>query len=134
MDKKKFQSLARMAKSFQELDSKRSEFWQGFQRGLRRLFHGDNFGTLEEHRKWINCADGEYRKQLQTGYRAGYHCEDLKIDGSDDVQPLRKLLAISAAELAEIALVSPRTVEGWEQGRQISAPALQLIRKFLMMI
>lgn len=132
MENQKFQSLLGMAKSFQSLDSDRSDFWRGFQRGIRRLHHGENFGTAEEHEKFLNCRDGEFRQALQTGYRAGFYRDDLKLDGPDDIQVLRKLLAMSISDIAEIAAVSPRTVEGWEQGRPISEPARQLIKKYLM--
>ena len=58
--------------------------------------------------------------------------QDLKIETHADVQPLRKLLGLTVADLAKIAFVSPRTVEGWEQGRNISPASLELIRKYLM--
>jgi len=132
MDQKQFRSLMAMAKTFQEVVPDRSDFWYGFQRGLRRLYHGENFGTPEEHEQWMNCRDGEYRRDLQTGYRAGFYRDQLKIDGPEDVQPLRKFLALSVSDLADIAAVSPRTVEGWEQGRPMTEPARQLIRKYLM--
>jgi len=76
MEKQQFQSLMTMAKTFQEIEPDRSDFWRGFQRGLRRLYHGENFGTETEHQQWMNCADGDYRKQSQDGYRAGYHGEN----------------------------------------------------------
>ena len=123
-----------MAKTFQSVDTDRSEYWQGFQRGLRRSYHGENFGTAEEHENYMNCRRGEYRFDIQTGYRAGYHYEQLKLDDSADVQPLRKMLGLSTADLADIAAVSPRTIEGWEQGRSISETALQLIRKKIMFL
>ena len=72
MNKKQFQSLMTMAKSLQSVDHDKADFWQGYQRGLRRLYHGENFGTSEEHEQWLNCRDGEYRKQLQDGYRTGF--------------------------------------------------------------
>ena len=132
MEKKQFQSLLGMAKSMQSIDSDRADFWSGFQRGLRRLYHGENFGTPDEHQKWMSCRDGHYRRDLQTGYRAGFYRDQLKIDGIADIQPLRKMLALSIEDLAEIAAVSPRTVEGWEQGRPMPEPPHQLIRKYLM--
>jgi len=132
MDKKRFQSLLGMAKSMQSIDHDRADFWRGFQRGIRRSFHGENFGTQEEHEKFYNCRDGEYRRDLQTGYRAGYHYDELKIDDADDVQTLRKFLGLTVSDLSEIAAVSPRTVEGWEQGRSMSDTVCQLIKRYLM--
>jgi len=73
MNQQEFQSLMTMAKSMQSTDPEKSDYWVGFQRGLRRLYHGKNFGTAAEHEKWMNCADGEYRQQLQDGYRIGYN-------------------------------------------------------------
>ena len=77
MEQESFEDLLGMAKSLHELHTKNQEYgkadwWRGFKRGLRRLYHGENFGTDEEHNKWMNCADGEYRKQLQAGYRTGF--------------------------------------------------------------
>ena len=39
----------------------------GYRRGLRRRYHGEKFGTSEEHEKWMAAEDlrGE-------GYRAGF--------------------------------------------------------------
>ena len=76
MERLEFESVLAMGKSMQKLtadsqDYDRSEFWRGFQRGIRRLFYGKNFGTDEEHVKWMNCADGENGKKLQDGYRTG---------------------------------------------------------------
>lgn len=130
MTKQKFQRLMNMAKTFQKIDSDRSEYWAGFQRGLRRNFHGENFGTEDEHEKWMN--PGDHRKQLGTGYRAGFYFDQLKIENQADIQPLRKLLNLSTANIAEIALVSHRTVEGWEQGREMSDSVIMLLKKHFM--
>jgi len=129
MDEKKFRSLMGMAKSLQ-IDNDRSEYWIGFQRGVRRAYHGDNFGTDGEHEKYMNCRDGEYRFQLQTGYRTGFYHDQLKMRSGDDIQKLRKLLGLSASEMAEILSVSNRTVEGWEQGRPIPDAIIKLIKNY----
>jgi len=125
MDERKFRLLMKMAKSLQSVDADRADYWIGFQRGVRRAYHGDNFGTEEEHQKYMNCRDGEYRLQLQTGYRAGFYHDQLK---GNDIQKLRKILALTTSEMAEILSVSHRTVEGWEQGRPIPDAIIKLIK------
>ena len=75
MTEQKFKSEMRRAKMMQELndDPMMSEYWVGYQRGLRRAYHGEKFGTDEEHASWtaaINSRD-ESRKQRGRGYRDG---------------------------------------------------------------
>jgi len=48
-----------------------------------------------------------------------------------DPKRIRKALGMTVKEFAQIAGVSPRTVEGWEQGRPISKPAAMLIQNAL---
>ena len=52
----------------------RPEYWAGYQRGLRRRFHGENFGTEEEHEKWLSLkGDSDpARDERGRGYRDGY--------------------------------------------------------------
>lgn len=48
------------------------------------------------------------------------------------IKALRGRLKFSVADLAARCGVSPRTVEGWEQGRRISGPArvaIELLNK-----
>lgn len=49
-----------------------AEYWRGYRRGLMRGYYGARFGAQDEHEMWMNCARGDYRKQLQAGYRKGY--------------------------------------------------------------
>lgn len=57
--------------------------------------------------------------------------ENHPLDYADGIRQLRKLLGMSTDDIAKIAGVSRRTVEGWEQGRPIAKPALMLIEQFL---
>ena len=50
-------------------------FWRGYQRGMRRLYHGEKFGTQDEHALWMAAADetrDEDRRYCGIGYFAGY--------------------------------------------------------------
>lgn len=46
---------------------------KGYIRGLRRHYHGSNFGTPEEHLTWMALGTGnDPRVDLGNGYRAGF--------------------------------------------------------------
>jgi hypothetical protein len=68
-----FQHEMSRAKTFQVLEPGQAEYWAGYQRGLRRAFHGENFGTAEEHDLWLAAVDSDdvLRKQRGQGYRDG---------------------------------------------------------------
>jgi len=36
---------------------------------VRRNYQGEDFGTLEEHQKWLSLIDDKYRNELGRGYR-----------------------------------------------------------------
>jgi hypothetical protein len=44
----------------------------GYQRGLQRHYHGESFGTAEQHALWSRTATGDAR-EFGRGYRDG--CE-----------------------------------------------------------
>lgn len=53
----------------------RTHYWHGYIRGLRRGYHGDLFGTPEEHKQYwylISSTD-TIKKAIGTGYRDGFH-------------------------------------------------------------
>lgn len=75
MTEQNFQSEMRRAQAMQQLshDPERSEYYAGYLRGLRRAFHGAQFGTAGEHALWLGLigdAD-EARNQRGLGYRDG---------------------------------------------------------------
>lgn len=48
------------------------DYATGYQRGMRRRYHGENFGTDAEHEKWLSMGlDGDHRADLGQGYRDG---------------------------------------------------------------
>lgn len=129
MDKSSFERQMRRARAMQSIDEKSSDFWRGYQRGMRRRFHGESFGTVAEHEQWMALVHDDIRRGLGIGYRAGYYYPEMA--ETFDPKRIRELLTWSVAEVAEVAEVSPRTVEGWEQGRTIPAPSLALLKQYL---
>ena len=75
MDKATFEHETNRAKTFQGLETDRAEYWIGYQRGLRRAYHGESFGTAEEHALWLgasdNYGDDPIRRARGEGYRDG---------------------------------------------------------------
>ena len=52
------------------------DYYKGYQKGLRRLYHGEKFGTVEDHKKHMAMAD--HRQEMGEGYRAGFSGEPPK--------------------------------------------------------
>ena len=52
----------------------RPDYWAGYQRGLRRAYHGETFGTPDEHAVFMAAADAPdtTRAELGRGYRDGF--------------------------------------------------------------
>lgn len=62
-----FQSLMQRARVFG------GDYGAGYQRGLRRNYHGDKFGTTDDHEKWLRLgSNGDPREELGRGYRDGF--------------------------------------------------------------
>ena len=72
MDKQLFEREFNRAKRMASIEN--NEYWSGYQRGLRRRFHGENFGTDKEHELWVSMVNSrdERRRRLGKGYKAGY--------------------------------------------------------------
>lgn len=66
MDEKQFRTAMLRARAIG------GDYASGYQRGLRRLYHGESFGTAEEHSRWLALGlDGDPREDLGRGYRDG---------------------------------------------------------------
>ncbi|HQN18500.1 MAG TPA: hypothetical protein PKV86_05165 [Syntrophobacteraceae bacterium] len=51
----------------------RPDYWRGYQRGLRRAYHGEAFGTEREHAQWLALVDSldDVQREVGLGYRDG---------------------------------------------------------------
>lgn len=80
MEEHEFRSRLHMAETFRRLtdNPEADDYWRGFIRGTRRLYHGEAFGTEAEHNQWLTLADD--RAATRRGYRDGFA-------GADPVPP-----------------------------------------------
>jgi hypothetical protein len=74
--------------TMQGLEPTKAEYWTGYQRGLRRAYHGESFGTMQEHVLWLAAAASEdvLRQQRGQGYRdglRGHPSDDCHLCGGD---------------------------------------------------
>lgn len=71
-----FQHAMGAAETFQRLAEEplSADYWAGYIRGTRRLYHGERFGTDAEHDLWMKAvnSDDATRQRRGEGYQAGY--------------------------------------------------------------
>jgi ribosome-binding protein aMBF1 (putative translation factor) len=108
----------------------RAAYWNGYKNGLQRRFHGEAFGTRQEHERQMAAADGdEEQKEQSRGYRDGYlGVVDLQ-DPANGIQILRKWRGWSVDQLAAMVGVSPERVKDWEVGHIPSADEMRILEK-----
>ena len=73
MDENRFLSLMKTAR-MQSYRGSESDYWHGYQRGLRRGYMGQLFGTDSEHQAWMRLAEDGPDKASRDrgrGYRDG---------------------------------------------------------------
>jgi hypothetical protein len=66
MDESTFKSTMFYAEVMRSTEN-RPDYWAGYRRGLRRAYHGDRFGTEEEHILWSSLADSDDRQRSECG-------------------------------------------------------------------
>jgi len=80
MNEQRFRSEMRRAQAMGRAGNcYEADYWNGFQRGLRKAYHGEKFGTPEEHALWLSLVDrdDETSKQRGRGYRDGLVCDEV---------------------------------------------------------
>jgi hypothetical protein len=85
VDEISFLMLMKRARNFSELGA-RPHYWRGYQRGLRRGFHGELFGTDEEHERWMRLADegsDDADRERGRGYLDGFRAVAAAGAGAD---------------------------------------------------
>lgn len=89
----------------------------GYQKGLRRHYHGEAFGTESEHQQWLNLGlDGDHRVDQGAGYRAGFAGEP---PGTDDLSAYCKTrCGMDVTEVVELSEVPRRTLYDWWRSRR----------------
>ncbi len=71
MDRSVFEQNMNYAKTMHSI-GEQSEYWNGYMRGLRRRYHGENFGTEEEHQLWLTANGDDTHDQRSAGYKVCY--------------------------------------------------------------
>jgi hypothetical protein len=74
MDEAKFMSEMAKARASDKLGERSVAYWQGYERGLRRQYHGEKFGTEQEHALWLSLTDDSgdpSGRERGQGYRDG---------------------------------------------------------------
>ena len=76
-----------LAKAMLLVGSGDADYWQGYQRGLRKAYYGEKFGTAAEHALWCEAlhSDDPQRKMRGLGYRHGLRGEADNTTGSIEV-------------------------------------------------
>lgn len=117
MNQSEFQRNMIGAKTIGELstdDPLSADFWNGYQRGMRRNFHGEKFGTAEEHKLWMSAADNrrdDQRRYRGIGYRAGF-------DGMSIADAIKHLAKFTAASLAGSSRSEAKTLAARANARR----------------
>jgi hypothetical protein len=70
MDLKTFEKEMQRCEFLIGTDSNRKIYWLGYERGLRKIYFKENFGTSEEHLKILKAlySQDEKQKLIAQGY------------------------------------------------------------------
>lgn len=99
-----------------EKKSKTPEYWQGYKRGLRRGYHGDKFGTRDEHKSWLSLlSDSDStRHNLGQGYHDGLIAAGVRIKaGRPELSQGEPSIVLSVRLPKSIYDAIPETKSEW---------------------
>ena len=73
MNRTTFEREMHRARAF-SMAGDRPDYWHGYQRGLRRAYHGSSFGTAKEHGLFMAMTEDPdtTRAEFGRGYRDGF--------------------------------------------------------------
>lgn len=106
MTEQEFQRNVTGAESFRSLSGLPDVYyWEGYTRGIRRHYHGEQFGSSDEHSPWLSLATetgDDQRRFRGIGYLAG-------VDGLPISEAIRHLQSTVAKSIAAAAAGSVRS-------------------------
>lgn len=93
-------------------------YWEGYQRGLRRAYHGERFATEQEHRQWLGLVHSrnELRRRRGEGYIDALALGE-QVPPATEFVRLRKAAGHTQQSLAEASGWSLGWIRDVEQGR-----------------
>lgn len=111
-----FESEMLKAQAMQQAE--RAEYWEGYQRGLRQAYHGDAFGTPEEHHLWLSLVsdDDESRREKGYGYIDGFAALSESVT-SEELRAYLKRHKLTQIKAAELCKVKYRSLKHWTAGQ-----------------
>lgn len=76
MTEQEFKTNSRDADTFRRLSNPPEVyFWEGYRRGFSRHYHGEIYGTADEHATWMKMMWTHGTRDQKSRYRGlGYQC------------------------------------------------------------
>lgn len=107
MTKREFQINLNGAETFRRLaESNELSFWEGYLRGVRRHYHGEIFGTDDEHALWMNLLTNRTSDTRRRYRGLGYQCG---FNGTNVTDAMREFEQSDARSMAKAAFRSARS-------------------------
>jgi hypothetical protein len=101
-------------------ESNDAAFWSGYQRGLRRNYHGEKLGTEVEHELWLSAARSKdpSRRIAGKGYAVGF-------EGTPIGEAIEILKKYNAASSLGRSVSEKKSTSSAENGKKGGRPRLK---------